>query len=103
MDLKDGRKATTACNEATETKLDPALMQSIEEHRDIPKGEAAVMPGGEPRKRFRVRNLAAERRQKTRKGPGGKADLGGSRLPPVDRFPPCKSGMAKRETPQENL
>jgi hypothetical protein len=37
MDLKDGRKETTACNKATETKLDPGLMQSIEEHQNIPK------------------------------------------------------------------
>jgi hypothetical protein len=66
MDLNDGRKETTACNEVTETKLDPGLMQSLEEHQDIPKGEAAVMPVGEPRKRHRVRNLAAERRQKMR-------------------------------------
>jgi DNA anti-recombination protein RmuC len=29
---------TTACNEATETKLDPGFMQSIEEHLEIPKG-----------------------------------------------------------------
>jgi hypothetical protein len=39
-------------------------MQSIEEHQDIPKGEAAVMPVGEPRKRRKVCNLAAELRQK---------------------------------------
>jgi hypothetical protein len=39
-------------------------MQSIEENQEIPKGEAAVMPVGEPRKRCRVWNLAADRRQK---------------------------------------
>jgi hypothetical protein len=39
-------------------------MQSIEGHLDIPKGEAAVMPVGEPRKRPRVCKLAAEHRQK---------------------------------------
>jgi hypothetical protein len=64
MDLKDGRKETTACNEATETKHDPGMMQSIEDHPDIPEEEAAVMPVGEPRKRRRVCNLASERRQK---------------------------------------
>jgi hypothetical protein len=42
------------------------MMQSIEEHQEIPKGDAAVMPVGGPRKRRRVRNLAAERRQKLR-------------------------------------
>jgi hypothetical protein len=64
MDLKDGRKETTVCNEATETKLDPGLEQSIEERQNIPKDEAAVIPVGEPRKRRRVCNLAAERHQK---------------------------------------
>jgi hypothetical protein len=54
----------TACNEATETKLNPGSMQSIEEHQDIPKGEAAVMQVREPRKYHRVRNLAVECRQK---------------------------------------
>jgi hypothetical protein len=43
---------------------DPGMMQSTEEHQEIPKGEATVMPIGEPRKRRRVRSLAAERRQK---------------------------------------
>jgi hypothetical protein len=43
MDLKDGRKETAACNVATETKINPELMQSIEEHQDSPKGEVAVM------------------------------------------------------------
>jgi hypothetical protein len=53
-----------ACSEVTETMFNPGLMQSIEEHQDIPKGEAAVMPVGEPRKRCRVCNLAMERCQK---------------------------------------
>jgi hypothetical protein len=55
---------TTSCKGATETELDPGMMQSIEEHQEIPKGEAAVVPVGEPRKLLRVRNLAAERPQK---------------------------------------
>jgi hypothetical protein len=55
---------TTVCNEATETKPHPGLMQSIEERQEIPKGEATVMPVGEPRERRRVCNLAAERRLK---------------------------------------
>jgi hypothetical protein len=46
------------------TEPDPGIMQSTEEHQEIPKGEAAAMPVGEPRKRCRVRNMAAERRQK---------------------------------------
>jgi hypothetical protein len=54
----------TACNKATETEPDPRMMQSIEEHQEIPMGEATVMPVGEPRKRRRVRNLATGRHQK---------------------------------------
>jgi hypothetical protein len=46
------------------TKPDPGMMQSIEEHQEIPKGEATVMPVGEPRKQRRVRSLATEHRQK---------------------------------------
>jgi hypothetical protein len=46
------------------TEPNPGMMQSTEEHQEIPKGEAAVMPVGEPRKRRRVRSLATERRQK---------------------------------------
>jgi hypothetical protein len=46
------------------TEPDPGMMQSTEEHQEIPKGEAAVMPVGEPRKRCRVRSMAAERCQK---------------------------------------
>jgi hypothetical protein len=38
------------------------MMQYIEEHQEIPKGEAAVMPVGEPRKQCRDQNLAVERR-----------------------------------------
>jgi hypothetical protein len=55
---------TTGCNEATETEPDPGMMQSIAEHQENPKGEAAVMPVEEPRNRRRVQNLAAECRQK---------------------------------------
>jgi hypothetical protein len=68
---------TTACQETTETEPNPGMMQSIEEHQEIPKREAAVMPVGEPRKRCRVQNLAG------RKGPGEIVDPGGSRLPPA--------------------
>jgi hypothetical protein len=52
--------------DTTYEKTDPnqGMMQSTEEHQEIPKGEAAVMLVGELRKQHRVRNLAAERRQK---------------------------------------
>jgi hypothetical protein len=39
-------------------------MQSIEEHQDIPKGEAPMMPVEELRERRRGCNLAAERSRK---------------------------------------
>jgi hypothetical protein len=53
------------------TKSDPGMMQSTEEHQEIPKGEAAVMPVRELRKRRRVRSLAAERRQKQKESTRG--------------------------------
>jgi hypothetical protein len=60
---------TTACHEVTETDTekiepDPGMMQSIEDHQKIPKGEAAVMPVRGLKKQHRVRNLVAERPQK---------------------------------------
>jgi DNA repair exonuclease SbcCD ATPase subunit len=55
----------TTCRKATEkTEPDPRMMQSTEEHQEIPNEDAAVMPVGEPRKRCRVQNLAAESHQK---------------------------------------
>jgi hypothetical protein len=64
---------TTTCQEATETKPDPGMMQSIEEHQEIPKGEATVMPVGEPRKWRSVRNLAVERHKKRKERTRGKS------------------------------
>jgi hypothetical protein len=58
------QKWTTANRESTETKPDPGIMQYIEEHQEIAKEDAAVMPVRKPRKRRRICNLAAERRQK---------------------------------------
>jgi hypothetical protein len=62
---------TTACHETEKetadtekTEPDPGMMRCIEEYQQIPKGEAAVIPIRGLRKRRRVRNLAAERRQK---------------------------------------
>jgi hypothetical protein len=62
-------QVTTTCHEATDTDLeniepDPGTMQSVEEHQEIPKEAAAVMPVGGLGKRRRDRNLAAGRRQK---------------------------------------
>jgi hypothetical protein len=38
--LKDGWNEMTACNEVTETEPNPGMMQSIEEHQEIPKEDA---------------------------------------------------------------
>jgi hypothetical protein len=52
--------------EADAEKIEPGpgMMQSIEEHQEIPKGEATVMTIGGLRKQHRVWNQAAEHRQK---------------------------------------
>jgi hypothetical protein len=49
---------TIACNEAIETEPNPRMIQSIEEHQENHKGEAAVIPVGEPKKRHRPRSAA---------------------------------------------
>jgi hypothetical protein len=50
--------------DATDLKANPEERQSVGEHQEVLKEEAAIMPVGEPRKRRRNRNLAVERRQK---------------------------------------
>jgi hypothetical protein len=67
--IKIDREETTACHAEMESnpekiEPDPGTMQSAEEHQEIPMEDAAVMPVGGLRKRRRVRNLAAEGRQK---------------------------------------
>jgi hypothetical protein len=57
--------------EKRQTEPDPGITQSIEEHQEIPKGEAAVMLVGGPRKLHRVRNLVALRHQKLKERTGG--------------------------------
>jgi hypothetical protein len=64
---QDGRKETTACQEATErTELDPGMMQSIGEHQEVPKEEAIVMPVRGLRKWRRDWNPAAGCHKKPR-------------------------------------
>jgi hypothetical protein len=60
---------TTPCHKAREadtekTEPDPGMMQSIEEHQEISKGDPKVMPVGGLRKRHRDRNLAMGLHQK---------------------------------------
>jgi hypothetical protein len=68
-DIKDGQKETTACHEATETDTEkiepyPGMMQSVGEHQDVPKEEAAVMLVRGLRKWSRDQNLGAEHHKK---------------------------------------
>jgi hypothetical protein len=65
--LNAHHERTLGHREATETEPDPEMMQSAEEHQEIPNEDASVMPVGEPRKWLRVQNLAAERRLKRKK------------------------------------
>jgi hypothetical protein len=58
----------------------PEMMKSIEEHEEIPKEDATVMPVIGLSKQHRVCNLAAEHHQKI-------VDLGGSQLLPAGRCP----------------
>jgi hypothetical protein len=88
---QDCLKEMTTCNEVTETELDPGMMQSIEEHQEVPMEDTTVMPVGQPRKRRRVCNLAAERS-------GEKVDPGGSRLPPAGRCPAMQKWHGTRGT-----
>jgi hypothetical protein len=53
------------------TEPDPGVMQSVEEHQEIPEGDAAVMPVGELKKGRRVCNLVAECRQKRKESTRG--------------------------------
>jgi hypothetical protein len=91
---------TAACTRATENELNPGMMQSIDEHQEILKEEAAVMLVGEPRKRCRVCSLAAEHHQKWKEMTWGKMDPGGSRLPPAGRCPTMRKWYGKKG--QEN-
>jgi hypothetical protein len=94
---------TTACSKATKTEPDSWMTQSIEEHQEIPKEEATVMPVGGPRKRRRIRNLAAERDRKWGKGCGEKLNPGGSRLPPAWRCPAVQKWHGEKETSSGEL
>jgi hypothetical protein len=80
---------TAACNKATESDPDPGMMQPI---------EAAVMPVVGTRKRGRVCNMGAERRQKSKKGPGNILDPGGSRLSSAGWCPTLQNWHSKKGT-----
>jgi hypothetical protein len=73
---------TTAYHEATEadtekTEHNPGIMQSIEDHQEVPKEDTAVMPDGGLRKWHRDWNLATGHRQSQREGPRQVVNPGG--------------------------
>jgi hypothetical protein len=90
---------TTACQDATETEAIPGMMHCIEEHQEFPKKDVSVMPVEGPRKRRRVQNLAAERRQKMKERPRDIVNPGGSRLPPAGSCPAVEKWNGEKETP----
>jgi hypothetical protein len=69
-DLKINREETMACQDTMEALLEedkPAsvdMTPEVAHEQEVPVEDATVMPVGEPRKRRRDRNLAAQRRQK---------------------------------------
>jgi hypothetical protein len=50
------------------------MMQSVGEHQEVSKEETGVKSSGAMKKRRRGRNLATERRQKQKEGPGNIVD-----------------------------
>jgi hypothetical protein len=59
--------------EAKDFKAVPEELETVTEHQEIPKEDATVVPVGEPRKRRRVCNVSAERRQKMKERTRGKS------------------------------
>jgi hypothetical protein len=59
--IKDDQNETTSCNEATE-KIHPGMMQSAEEHQDVPSEDVVMKPVKGLKKRRRGRKCTAGRR-----------------------------------------
>jgi hypothetical protein len=76
-------------------KANPEERQSVGEHQEIPKEEATVMPVGEPKKRRRNRNLAAERRQKLKERTRGYCGSR-NRVTVADRKVSRRAAVARR-------
>jgi hypothetical protein len=69
---RDEQNETKACNEATEKiEENTEMMQSAEEHQDIPTEDVAVLPAQGLKKRHRGRKSTAERRGEQKKGTRG--------------------------------
>jgi hypothetical protein len=102
MDVKDSQNETIACNEATEIKPNPEMMQSIEEHQETPKGEATVMLVGELRSGVGSAVWPQSATRGGRKGLGEIVDVGRRRPPLAGRCPTTQSGMVKKEPLEES-
>jgi hypothetical protein len=74
------------------------MMQSIEDHQEFPKGEATVMPVGEPRKWRRVCKLAAEHRQKRKERTRGNRGSRRGQLPSAGRCPAVQKWHGEKGT-----
>jgi hypothetical protein len=85
-----------ASQEATETETFPETMQSIEEHEEIPKENAAVMLVEEPRKRRRDRKLEARCRKKQKERTQNK-DGSRKSLVAADRRKTHRTKVARRK------
>jgi hypothetical protein len=91
-------KEKTACQEATETEPNPRMMQSIEEHEEIPKGEATGVPVGRPRKRVGSRIWPRSAARSGRKGLRDIVDSGESWLPPAKGCPAVQNWHGEKGT-----
>jgi hypothetical protein len=84
------------------------MMQSVEEHRGILKGEVAVMPVRGLRRRRRVRELAAGRRQKPKErtlgycGSRKRVTVAGKRTSPHTTVAWRKRNQFRKSWSQEN-
>jgi hypothetical protein len=85
------------------TEPDPGTMQYIEEHQEIPKGEAAVMPVGGPISGAGSAIWPRSAARRGRKGPREIVDPGGSRLPPAGRCRVVQKWHGARGTSLEIL
>jgi hypothetical protein len=102
---QDGRKQTTACQEATKIEPDTGMMESVGEQQVVPKEEAAVIPVGALRKRRTNRNLAVGRHQKL-KGriqascePQKRLTVAGRKMTRRARVSWCKRNIARKDLP----
>jgi hypothetical protein len=106
--INNDRNETTADNEATEKiEKNRGMMQSIEEHQDVPNEDVAVVPVNGLRKRRRGRKSTAGRRgepkELTRGNCGSRKKLAGAcrKVSRHARVAWCKRNLMRRHGNQE--